>query len=130
MTANAIASNLFSQVDKYGQRSVLFDAIINLRTDSTQIKEGDAYIHMSNVNKSRIYTTKGWGFFIQWKDGGSTWNQVKDVKESLPVQIAEYAVLNQIADKPAFAWCIKKVLKKGDIIISKKDRKYWQKTHK
>ena len=32
MTANAIASNLFSQVDQDGQCFVLFNAIIDLRT--------------------------------------------------------------------------------------------------
>ena len=85
---------------------------------------------MSNGNKGRRETTKGWEVFIQWKDGSSTWNQVKYVKESLPVQLAEYAVLNQIIDEPTFAWWIKKVLKKRDRIISKTARKYWKKTHK
>ena len=60
MTANAIASNLFSQVDQDGQHFVLFDAIIDLRTNVTQIKEGETFIHMSNGNKKRIDTNKGW----------------------------------------------------------------------
>ena len=77
-----------------------------------------------------IDTTKGWEFCIQWKDGSSTWNQVKDVKESFLVQLEEYAVLNQIADEPVFAWWIKKVFNKGDSIISKTTSKDWQKTHK
>ena len=46
MTANAIASNLFAQVDQDGQHFVLFDAIIDSRTDGTHIKEGDAFIHV------------------------------------------------------------------------------------
>ena len=50
--------------------------------------------------------------------------------ESPPVQLAEYAVLNQIADEPAFACWIKKVFKKRYRIISKTARKYWQKKHK
>ena len=57
-------------------------------------------------------------------------NQVKDVKDSFLVQLAEYAVLNQIADEPVFTWWINKVLKKRDRIISNTARKYWQKTHK
>ena len=60
MTANTIASNLFSQVDQDGQHFVLFDAIIDLRTNVTQIKEGETFIHMSNGNKKRIDTNKGW----------------------------------------------------------------------
>ena len=46
------------------------------------------------------------------------------------MQLVEYAVLNQIADEPAFAWWIMKVPKKRDRIISKTARKYWKKTHK
>ena len=66
------------------------------------------------------------------KDVSFTWKQVKDVKDSFPVQLSEYAILNQIADEPAFAWWIKKekVINKRDKIISKTARKYWQKTHK
>ena len=64
------------------------------------------------------------------KYGISTSDQVKDVKESFLVQLAEYAVLNQIVDKPAFAWWIKKELKKIYRIISKTASKYWQNTHK
>ena len=130
MTANTTANNLFSQVDQDGQRFVLFNAIIYWRTDGTQIKEGDSLIHISNGNKRRRETTKGWGVCIQWKYGSSTWNQVKDVMESFLVQLAEYAVLNQITDEPAFAWWKNKVLNKRDRIISKTASKYWQKTHK
>ena len=81
---------------------LLFYAIIDLRTDNTQIKEGDAFIHTYNGKKRRRYTTKGWEIHIKWKYGSSTWNKVKDVKESFPVQLAEYKVLNQIADEPEF----------------------------
>ena len=89
MTANAITSNLFSQVDQDGQRFLLFNAIIDLRTDGAQIKVGDYVIHMSNGNKRSRDTTKGWEVCIQWKDGSSTWNQVKDVTESFLVQLVE-----------------------------------------
>ena len=72
MTANAIASNLFSQVNQDGQHFVLFNAIIDSRTEGTQIKEGDSLIHMYNGNKRRRETTKVWEVCIQWKDGSST----------------------------------------------------------
>ena len=103
MAANAIASNLFAQVDQDGRRFVLFDEIIDHRTDGTEIKEEDAFIHMANGIKRRRETTKGWEVCIQWKDGSSTWNQVKDVKESYPIQLAEYAAQNKISEEPAFA---------------------------
>ena len=130
MTANAKTSNLFSQVDQDWQRFILFNIIIDLRTDGTHIKEGDYLIHMYNVNKRRRDTTNGWEVCIQWKDMSSTWNQVKDVKESFPIQLAEYAVLNQIAYEPEFTWWKKNVLKKRYRIIYKTASKYWQKKNK
>ena len=60
MAANAIASNLFAQVDQDTQLFVLFDEIIDWRTDGSQIKPEDAFIHISNGNKRRRETTKGW----------------------------------------------------------------------
>ena len=130
MAENAIANNLFAQVDQDGRRFVLFEDIIDHRTDGTEIKEEDAFIHMANGNKRRRETTKVWEVCIQWKDGSWTWNQIKDVKESYPIQLAEYAVQNKISEEPAFAWWTKHVLKKRDQIISKTASRYWQKTHK
>ena len=60
MASNMIANNLFSQVGQDGQCFVLFDDIIGARTDGTQIKIPDAFIHMKNENKRRLETTNGW----------------------------------------------------------------------
>ena len=113
-TANNIASNLFAQVDQDGNRFVLFDEIIDHRKDGSEIKQNAAFIHTSNSNKRRRETTKGWEICSQCKDGTSTWNQLNDVKESYPVQLAEYGTENKISGEPAFACWINHVLKKRD----------------
>eukprot|EP00804_Cyclotella_cryptica_P031315 CCRYP_011111-RA/>CCRYP_011111-RA protein AED:0.45 eAED:0.56 QI:0/0/0/1/0/0/2/0/108 len=41
-----------------------------------------------------------------------------DLKESHPLQVAEFAFAAQIADEPAFNWWVNWVLKKRDRIIS------------
>jgi len=43
---------------------------------------------------------------------------MKDVKDSYPVKLTEYATLNKISDEPAFAWWTNYTLKKKGIIIS------------
>jgi hypothetical protein len=53
-----------------------------------------------------------------------------NLKESNPVQVAEYAVANKIADEPAFAWWIGDVLHRRNRIISKVSSRYWKRTHK
>jgi hypothetical protein len=52
------------------------------------------------------------------------------MKESHPIEVVEYAIVNKIIEEPAFAWWAKKVLRKHDHIIQKVNARYWQRTHK
>ena len=63
-------------------------------------------------------------------DGSSDWIALKDLKESYPIQVADYATNNQIEDEPAFAWWVPYVLEKQKRILKKVKSKYWQRTHK
>ena len=56
---------------------------------------------------------------VKWTNGGCQWIPLNILKESNPVQVAEYVVAQNIADKPAFAWWIHYVLRKCDVIVSK-----------
>ena len=48
MAGNAIAQNIFAQVDEDGNRHVLFDEITDHRSDESAEKKADAFI----TNKS------------------------------------------------------------------------------
>ena len=130
MTANVIAENIFSQVDEEGYRHVLLDEIIDHRALDDRVSKEKGFITTSAGVKRRVQTTKGWDILIQWKDGSTTWNKLKDVKDSYPVQLAEYAKMNGIDEEPAFAWWVGHVTKKGARIVSKIKSKYWVRTHK
>ena len=60
----------------------------------------------------------------------TSWEKLKDLKASNPIEVAEYAVANRIAEEPAFVWWVSHVIKKRNRIISKVKPKYWQTTHK
>ena len=130
LTANAIAENLFSQIDDEGNRFVLLDSIMDHRVDGTQVKKDQEFTKRGERGLVRRETTKGWEILVQWKDGSTTWEALKDMKECYPVQVAEYAVLKQISKEPAFAWWVPHTLKKKQRIVSKVKSKYWQRTHK
>ncbi len=130
LAANAIAESMFAQVDDEGNRHVLFQEIIDHRTDGKEVKEQDAFLTARNGTKRRRETTVGWEILIEWKDGSTSWIAMKDVKNSYPVQLAEYATQRRIAGEPAFAWWTKHVLQKKNRIISKLKAKYWVRTHK
>jgi hypothetical protein len=75
-------------------------------------------------------TTKGWRFLVEWKDGTSSWAHMKDLKESNPVELAEYAITNKLSTMPAFIWWVPHTIRKRDRIIKKVKTKYWKRTHK
>ena len=63
-------------------------------------------------------TTQGWKFLVQWTNGTRHWIDLKILKESNPVQVAEYVTAHDIAEEPAFAWWVPYVLRKHDVIVS------------
>jgi hypothetical protein len=119
-TANTIAESMYSQIDDEGYTYQLMDEIIDHQKDATALSKGD----------TTPMTTKGWKLLVQWKDKTTSWIPLKDLKESNPVETAEYAVANQISDEPAFAWWVRKVLRRRDRIIKKVKSRYWKRTHK
>ena len=130
LVANYIAENLFAQVDQEGNRHVLLDELIDYRVNGRKVKLQDAFITTGTGMRRRRETTIGWELLAQWKDGSTNWVSLKDLKESYPVQTAEYAVVAKIAMEPAFAWWVPYTLKKRNQIISKIEAKYWLRTHK
>ena len=60
---------------------------------------------------------KGWQLCIEWKDRSTSWETLSDMKESYPVEVAEYAEAVGISDEPAYSWWTTHVLNKRQRII-------------
>jgi hypothetical protein len=123
--ANMIAESLYSQVDPDGREFILMKENVDHRSDGSAVPVNDAYYMDPNRRTSRRMTTKGWKLLVEWKDGSTDWLSLKD-----PVQVVEYAVVNKIAEQPAFAWWVPYVLRKRERIIQKVKTRYWKRTHK
>ena len=128
-TANIIAVNMMAQCDENGNHLAILDGIVDHKTDGTEVLHKDRYIVHGN-NRHHVKTTKGWKMCVQWKDGSTSWVNLADLKESYPVEVAEYAVSRGIDGMPAFAWWVPHVLKKRDRIISAVAKRFVKKTHK
>ena len=128
--ANNIAECMFSQVDSEGHSYRLLKEISDHRKDASAIDRADGWLTMPNGRKVRKLTTRGWELLVEWQEGTSDWVPLKDLKESYPVQLAEYAKANKIADEPAFAWWVNNVLRKRNRILAKVKSRYWKTTHK
>ena len=120
---NTITENLMEQVDEYGWDSDMLKEIVGYRFDPTvAIQPGDDAFTELNGIKRPVITTKGWDIQVRWDDNSTSWLPLSTINESNPIQLAEYAVANDLIREPAFRWWVFKVPKKRDRIINKARR--------
>lgn len=129
-SANTIAKCLYSQTDSEGRQYVLLDDIIDWRKRNDAVEDSDILQISHNENIHRRHTTKGWQLCVRWKDGSTSWEHLKDLKESYPIQTAEFAISQGIDQKPAFRWWIPTVLKQRNRVVLAIKTRYTKKTHK
>jgi hypothetical protein len=79
------------------------EGIIDQRTDGHAIDPAEMYIKHGNSKKVRK-TTKGWHLCVEWKDGIKSWDHLAYLKESIPVEVAEYATTKRLINTLAFIW--------------------------
>ena len=128
--ANVIAENMFAQCDIDGNQHLLMDQIVDHKCDDdVAVKKADQnFTH--NGKQYQKKSTKGWKLCILWKDGSTSWERLSDLKESYPVEVAEYAISKSIEDEPAFNYWAPYVLKRRDRIIAAVNKRYHKRTHK
>ena len=129
-SANIIAQNIYESSDEDGFRYQLLDEIIDHRKNKDAVPIEKGYTVSKDGRKKKKITSKGWEIHVQWKDGSRSWVPMIDVKESHPVELAEYATMKDIVNEPAFCWWVPYTLRKRDQIISAVNRRVKKKTHK
>ena len=88
------------------------------KNDDSAIAKVDGFIKSSIGNLHRKRTTRIWRLLVEWKDGPFDLVPLKELKQYNPVDLAEYAVANEISDEPAFNWWFKETFQHRDRIIS------------
>ena len=127
--ANTIAENLWSQCDAEGRQFNVIRGIIGHKSDGHAVKKEDGY-YMVGGQKRAKKTTAGWKLEVEFSDGTSDWLPLRDVKESNPIELAEYAIASCIDQEPAFLWWVPLVIRKRNRMVNKVKKKYWRTTHK
>ena len=105
------------------------EAIVDHQFGEDMVKRADGFV-VVNRRKHMKKSTKGVHLCIQWKDGSTSWERLSDVKESNPIETAEYSFARGINDEPAFTWWVNYTLKKRDRIISAVKKRVIKKSHK
>jgi hypothetical protein len=128
--ANIIAENMFSQVDPDGYSHNLLEAILDFKRDGNAIDKSDKYITTKSGNRRLRKSTSGWHLLVLWKNGSEQWIPLSVMKESNPVDVAEFAVSRNLEDESAFCWWVPYTLRKRDRIISAVNARVKRVTHK
>ena len=128
--ANVIAENIFSEADPEGYRSRMLKGIVGHKSDGEAVKKADKYLTTKSGQQRLRQTTIGWQLLVEWNDGSRQWQDLSLLKESNPVQVAEYAVARSIDDEPAFAWWVPYTLRKRDVILSSVMSRVRKRSHK
>jgi hypothetical protein len=129
-TANIIAENHYLQCDSDGHSFLVLKEIIDHTKDNSAIPISDGFIIGFNGNRFPKKTMRGWKLLCKWKDESTSWVPLVEIKDSNPVELAEYAVVNKIDQEPAFRWWAADVLRKQNRIITKIKKRYRRITHK
>ncbi|KAI2506535.1 Reverse transcriptase (RNA-dependent DNA polymerase) [Fragilaria crotonensis] len=129
VSANTIAQSMYAMCDTEGNQYLLLAGIIGHRKDESALDRADAFIQKGS-NRHVRKTTKGWKLCVEWKDGTTSWERLADLKESNPVELADYAVAQGIDNEPAFAWWVPYTLKRRNRIIAAVNNRYHKRTHK
>jgi hypothetical protein len=101
-SANRIAECIYSQIDDEGRQYILLQDIIDHQTTNDKLPKEERYQVSINGNIHHRRTTKGWQSCTLWKDGSTSWESLRNMKEALPVQVVEYSVPRGIQDQMAF----------------------------
>ena len=83
---------MLTQVDSDRMSTTLMEAIVDHKRDETKpLQHHDKYVQTKNGQCHLRKTTRGWELLIKWKDKSESWVKLADLKESHPVEVAEYA---------------------------------------
>jgi hypothetical protein len=128
--ANIIAENLLSQVDDEGFTITRLQSIVDHRKGDDALSNENAFTTNRLGVKRLRKSTVGWSLKFRWHDDSEQWVPLSVLKESNPVEVAEYATARNIATEPAFRWWVPYTLRKRDAIISSVRARTRKTTHK
>ena len=121
-SANVIADHLWAQCDEFGHDVRLLDDIVDHRFNADAVPLTQGFYTTNHGPPRPVITTKGVDLLTKLKDGTTHWISLSEMKEAYPIEVAEYAVANNIHKAPAFNWWVPKTLKQRKHLIKKVKR--------
>ena len=106
LTANAIAESMYAMCDENSDHILLFDAIVDHRTNDNAMTISEQKFVDSKGKQQYKRSTKGWEVCVRCKNGSTIWENLSDFKECYPVQTSEYAATSEMDTEPDFNYWV------------------------
>lgn len=117
-SANMIAQNIYQQVDTAGHSTVHLEAIIDYKRDRNAVPMEQKHILTKSGQRRFRKSTIGWKLLVRFRNGTVQWIPLRTLKETNPIEVAEYAIAHAIDKQPAFHWWVHYTLKERDRIVA------------
>jgi hypothetical protein len=111
-----LAEHLFSQVDKEGNQSHLFIIIIGHHRNGNTVDKADQ-MRVTGKRKVKMKTLAGWALAVEWGGGGTSWIELKTMKESNAIEVTAYELSSRISHEPAFDWWVHAMIRRKKRLI-------------
>ena len=128
--ANIIAQNLHSILESNGNRKDILDAILDHKTDGNNTSKRNKHLITKSGKKRVLKSTAGWKLLVRWNDGSEEWVTLGKMKRNFPIQVAQYAIAQNISNKPVFSWWIPHTLQKCESIVASVRSRATKTSHK
>lgn len=119
VSANTIIENIYNEIDSQGHNIQSLRDIIDHKKDASAVRHEDGFVVSDSGNIHHVITTKGWYINVRWSDQSTSWVTLASLKESHPVELADYAYAKGLDKEPAFAWWVSYVRRKRSNLIHK-----------
>ena len=119
--ANVIAENMINQVESEQFTVQMFDSIVDHKKEEST---------KGQKPKTKENSFADWQLLVRWKNGSEEWKSLKEVQDSLPIEVAEYAKSRCLDSEEAFKGWVPFTLCKKDAIIAAVSQRKWKTTHK
>jgi hypothetical protein len=90
--ADVIAENIFSHCDDEGRLHAVLKEISDHKKDRSALNVANGFNITKTGRRMPKTSSQGWQLLCHWRDGSCNWIDLKHVKDSNPIQLAEYAI--------------------------------------
>ena len=129
-SANTIAMNMYDQVDRDGYSLTTFDCIVRHEKTDEAVPKSLQMLKTKSGQERKRKSTNGWKFLIWYHDGSEHWVPLKTLKETNPIEVAEYVIARGLDLEPAFDWWVPYTMRKRDLVVSSINSRIRKTTHK